>query len=277
MDENEVTETAEMPSKAGPRLRAAREARGLSLEQVSAQTRIPQRHLKTIEEGAFSSLPGRTYAIGFSRTYAKTVGLDEDEIVAAVRAELDAQSDDDDYHPATTFEPGDPARVPSRGLGWFALIALVLLLAGGFFFFRAMFSPAGELPSLIAQEEAAEAPVQQAEASPSPAPIDPNGAVAFTALEEGVWIKFYDANGRQLMQKQMAKGETYVVPQDAKGPQVWTGRPDAFEITIGGREVPKLAEDDVVMKDVPVTAEALLARRDTATQPTGENSAVPAA
>jgi hypothetical protein len=119
--------------------------------------------------------------------------------------------------------------------------------------------------------------VKQAAASPSLAAIDPNGAVAFTALEDGVWIKFYDADGRQLMQKQMAKGETYVVPQDAKGPQVWTGRPDAFEITIGGREVPKLAEEDMVMKDVPVTAEALLSRQETASQPTGENTAVPAA
>ena len=116
---------------------------------------------------------------------------------------------------------------PRAGLGWLALVALVLLLAGGFFFFRAVFSPAGELPSLIAQEKQerpAAAPVKQAAASPSPAAIDPNGAVVFTALEDGVWIKFYDADGRQLMQKQMAKGETYVVPQDAKGPQVWTGQ-----------------------------------------------------
>ena len=62
------------------------------------------------------------------------------------------------------------------------------------------------------------------------------------------------------MQKQMAKGETYTVPAEANGPQVWTGRPDALAITVGGKPVPKLAESERIMKDVPVTAQALLTR-----------------
>ena len=64
----------------GEQLRAAREARGLTLEQLAAETRIPQRHLQTIEAGEFSALPARTYAIGFSRTYAKAVGLDDRDV-----------------------------------------------------------------------------------------------------------------------------------------------------------------------------------------------------
>jgi hypothetical protein len=58
----------------------------------------------------------------------------------------------------------------------------------------------------------------------------------------------------------MALGEHYAVPADAKGPQLWTGRPDALSITVGGRQVPKLAEEQATMRDVPVSAEALLAR-----------------
>jgi len=50
------------------------------------------------------------------------------------------------------------------------------------------------------------------------------------------------------------------VPADAVDPQLWTGRPEALAITVGGRQVPRLAEEDQVMRDVPVTAEALLAR-----------------
>jgi hypothetical protein len=85
----------------------------------------------------------------------------------------------------------------------------------------------------------------------------------FTALEDGVWVKFYDGSGAQLMQKQMAKGESYTVPAEATGPQVWTGRPDAFAITVGGKPVAKLAEAEGIMKDVPVTAQALLDRGTT--------------
>jgi hypothetical protein len=62
------------------------------------------------------------------------------------------------------------------------------------------------------------------------------------------------------MQKQMALNERYVVPLDAEGPQIWTGRPDALRITVGGKPVPKLSDTETVVKDMPVSAEDLLAR-----------------
>lgn len=269
----------ESPPGASQQLHAARETKGLSLEQVAAETRIPQRHLMAMEAGDFAKLPGRTYAVGFARTYAKTVGLDQDAIGASVRAELDAQAEEG-YRPAS-FEPGDPARVPSRALGWFAGFAVLLLLAGGFFFFRTIFAPAGELPSLVDQQQAQQQ-AQQRTTAPGALPAaptvgNPTGPVVFTALAPGIWVKFYDAAGKQLMQKQMALGESFTVPADAQGPMVWTGRPDALAITVGGRPVPKLAEQERVLKDVPVTAEALLARGQPSAAPTptstGENPA----
>jgi cytoskeleton protein RodZ len=246
----------------GAQLRAARETRGLTLEQLAAETRIPQRHLQTIEAGKFSALPAQTYAVGFAKTYARAVGLDGAEVADRVRAELDAQEPRARYRPAG-FEPGDPARVPSRGLGWLSILAVVLVLAGLFAFYKTYFAPAAQLPSLIVQEEtdqAAQAVAQQRSAPPPAGPAGATGAVVFTALDERVWVKFYDASGAQLMQKEMARGERYTVPADADGPQLWTGRPDALSITVGGRPVPKLAEEERTMRDVPVTARALLDR-----------------
>ncbi len=261
------------PAGIGPQLRAAREAKGLTLEQVAAETRIPQRHLLAMEAGDFGKLPGRTYAVGFARTYAKTVELEPDDVAAGVRAELDAQSEEG-YRPAS-FEPGDPARVPSRALGWFAAFAVLLLLAGGFFFFRTIFTPAGELPSLVDQQSAQRQAQRPAALSrPATAPVaSPTGPVVFTAAAPGIWVKFYDAGGKTLLQKQMELGESFTVPADAQGPMVWTGRPDALTITIGGRPVPKLAERELVMKDVPVTAEALLGRARPSAAPIGEKPA----
>jgi cytoskeletal protein RodZ len=265
----------------GPELRAGREARGLSLEQVALETRIPQRHLVTIESGAFNTLPGRTYATGFARSYAKLLGLDPDIIADRVRAEMIEAREQDG---APSFEPGDPARVPSRGLAWLALAAVVLLLLGGFFFMRTLFAPAAELPSLVEQQrqedaarQAALARQQAATPGGHAAAAAPAGPVVFTALEAGVWVKFYDAGGRQLMQKQMALNEQYQVPADAQGPLLWTGRPDALRITIGGREVPKLAETQGIVRDVPVTAQALLARNQPATTATPGTTPPPAA
>jgi transcriptional regulator with XRE-family HTH domain len=274
-DENAIIQS---PPGVGEQLRAAREAKGLSLEQVAAETRIPQRHLIAMEAGDFAKLPGRTYAVGFARTYAKTVGLDADEIGTSVRAELDAQSDEG-YRPAS-FEPGDPARVPSRALGWFAGFAVLLLLAGGFFFFRTIFAPAGELPSLVEQQQAQQGRQRTTARNALPGAstaANPTGPVVFTALAPGIWVKFYDASGKQLMQKQMAQGESFTIPANAQGPMLWTGRPDALAITVGGNPLPKLAEQERVMKDVPVTAAALLARGQPSAAPTatstGENPA----
>ena len=254
----EEFEQQPLPLGVGERLRAAREARGLTLAQVANETRIPQRHLQTIEAGQFASLPARTYAISFAKNYAKMVGLDPEDVAASVRGELNVMDPGQRAHPAG-FEPGDPARVPSRALVWMTVAAVVLVLAGVFAFARTFFVPAVELPSLI-EPETRQVPPQPGAAPASRPQPAPTGAVVFTALEEGIWVKFYDAQGRQLMQKQMALNESYTVPADASGPQLWTGRPDALAITIGGRPVARLSEQERIVRDVPVTAEALLAR-----------------
>ena len=245
------------PQTAGARLRAARQARGLELSQVAAETRIPQRHLVNIEAGEYGNLPSRTYAIGFARSYARMLELNEREILDQVRAEL-AEDEGMGRAAPAKFEPGDPARVPSSRLAWLGALAAVLLLVGGFAFYRTYFSP-GLGPAPLQDET----PVAAAEATPqtpaTPA-IDPNAEVVFTSEMPDTWVKFYDASGAELYQAQMAEGESFTIPRDAEGPQVWTGRPDALAITVGGRAVPKLAESQGLMKDVPVTAAALLGR-----------------
>lgn len=266
VNEEYSAEQYELPGGVGDRLRAAREAKGLSLAQLSAETRITKRHLELIEAGNFEELPARTYAIGFSRTYARMVGLDDEEIVAEVRQELSRLAPRDPR--PSTFEPGDPMRVPSRRLAWFTLFAaLVLLIGGSIFLWRGFLSPAGSLPSLA--DDAAQVDVAALEQTPDAAAAAPasGGEVAFTALEDGIWVRFYEEDGRQLMQKHMAMGERYVVPPDAVDPQLWTGRPDALGITVDGREVPRLAERQGIVQDVPISAQALLARSTQDAQP----------
>jgi len=270
-------EQPELPLGVGVTLRAAREAEQLSLAEVAEKTRITQRHLALIEAGDFAALPGRTYAIGFSRSFAKAVGLDPDEVARAVRGELSMIEPVGHERFAQAFEPGDPARVPSARLAWFsALAALVLFVVGSIFIWSTYIAPAGSLPwpggaSDIMPTGATRASEPQPAATAAPAPV-PAEQVTFTALEQGIWVKFYDKSGRTLMQKQMDEGEHYTVPPDAEGPRLWTGRPDALAITVGGKEVPKLAQEKRTVKDVPVSAEALLARNggaQPAAPPTG--------
>ncbi len=255
MTDEEAIE-AELPlESAGSRLTRAREAAGISRAQLAGITKIPERHLCAIEAGDFAALAARTYAVGFSRSYARAVGLDESEIVAQVRGEL-AKLEPETRRSLPAFEPGDPARLPGRRLAWLAALAALVVVVGGFAVWGSHYLPGGSLPSLVSDAP----PAPATSAAPAPPAMPGNGSVVFTALEPDLWVKFYDAAGNQLMQKQMALGETYTVPADMPGVQLWTARPQSLAITIGGQAVPKLSDVQQTMKDVPVSATALLAR-----------------
>lgn len=270
-DTNSAATAPELPL-AGPggTLRRAREELRMELAHVAAETRIPLRHLEAIEADDFESLPSRAYAIGFSRTFAKAVGLDPAAITDAVRAEL-ADGSMRRAAPSSSMEPGDPARLPSAGLAWAAAAAVLLLAVGAFAFYRSYFGAGTEPGSLLTPEPVAStAPVA---AAPAPAPAA-SGPVVLTALENGVWLRLYEEGGERLLERTLAKGEAVTVPDTAADPRLNTGRPDALALTVGGQAVARLAEQPVTMSGVPVSAKALLARPAAATPVPG---AAPAA
>ena len=107
----------------GERLRAAREAKGLTLEDVAAQTRIPRRHLESLENSDWERLPAPTYTTGFAKSYASAVGLERGEIYEQLRGEMGG------IRPATAtsevFEPADPARTMPKWLVFGAIAAVL--------------------------------------------------------------------------------------------------------------------------------------------------------
>ncbi len=255
-EEDEIHDEQVPLHGAGERLRSAREEAGMSLAQVSAETRIPERHLELIDKGDFDALPARTYAVGFSRSYAKAVGLDPGEITEQVRDEL-GRTEHVHQPRAATFEPGDPARVPSRGLAIASVFAIILLIVGGFMFYRTYLAPGAGPAPLVAENEQ---PQNQTGPQQAAQQAQPSGPVTFTAIENDVWVRFYDGEGERLYEAIMQEGDEFTIPPDAENPQVWTGRPHELAITIGGQSVPKLSDVERIMRDVPISSEALLAR-----------------
>lgn len=266
---------AELPLEgAGARLLRAREQKGLSRAQLAGVTKIPERHLIAIEQGNFAALPASMYAVGFSRSYARAVGLDERQIADAVQSELALLEPANPRRTTPAFEPGDPARVPSARFAWLAGLLALMVVVSGFIFWRNYYSPGGELPSILPVENAPVAAASQAAAI-----IPASGAVVFTALESAIWVKFYDGAGIELLQKELARGESYTVPANIADVRLWTARPEALAITVNGQPVPKLAEAQGMIKDVPVSAAALLARQSESAEsvPQPVASAPPAA
>jgi len=65
----------------GSRLKEQREARSLSLVDVARATKIPEKTLLSLEEGAFEQLPADVFVRGFLRSYCRCVGLDAGDIL----------------------------------------------------------------------------------------------------------------------------------------------------------------------------------------------------
>lgn len=65
----------------GARLKAAREAKGLSAEALSQLTRINQHYVSALEEGALDRLPGAVFGRGFVRCIAKNMKIDDQALL----------------------------------------------------------------------------------------------------------------------------------------------------------------------------------------------------
>ena len=85
MDEKQeipaVAQTPELPRKTVVSLKAAREDRGLSLNDVFYATRVSRINLEALENDDFDRLPPPVYTRNFIRKYAQAVGVDEKPIL----------------------------------------------------------------------------------------------------------------------------------------------------------------------------------------------------
>jgi cytoskeletal protein RodZ len=104
----------------GQYLRRHREARRMSVEEVSRATRVPTASVERIEADQFDELPGEVFVRGFLRSYAQAVGLQADDVLARYTASRRVAW----VTPLPLSSPTKPARSGRFGFA----IAFVLLL-----------------------------------------------------------------------------------------------------------------------------------------------------
>ena len=93
-------------SELGNRLKEARLLKGLSLDDLQEITKIQKRYLIGIEEGNFSSMPGKFYVRAFIKQYAEAVGLEPEILFEEFNSEIPNTVNDD--------IPGHLSRVQTR-------------------------------------------------------------------------------------------------------------------------------------------------------------------
>jgi cytoskeletal protein RodZ len=65
----------------GEFFKQVRETKGLTIDEVASKTRIRSDFVKALEEGNFAKLPDQVFARGFVRSYARSLGLDEEDAI----------------------------------------------------------------------------------------------------------------------------------------------------------------------------------------------------
>ncbi len=163
----QMTAGSEQPDGGAPgigaRLRAAREARGLSYEAVTAELRIRTVTLAAIEREDHAALPERVYLLGLLRTYARFLGLDPATVAAGWAGEPTPAQEGtrgpwNAPQPAARLKGG--LRQSLRNLLGFGLVGIVVLGIAGFLTIQAIrfasppglsvISPSEEVLSLAA-------------------------------------------------------------------------------------------------------------------------------
>jgi cytoskeletal protein RodZ len=247
---------AEVPT-VGQRLRAAREKMKLSLEDIAAQTRIPQRHLESIETAEWDKLPAPTYTIGFAKSYASAVGLDRTEIGDQLREEMGGQRFASSQ--SEVIEAADPARTMPKWLVISAVIAVIVLIIVMSVLNRRSLEQPGEVaataPAPTSPARPA-APPQRAAAAPAPPAASAQGPVVLTAIAPA-WIQVTD-QGKTLFEGMLQPGQTYNVPPTATAPLLKAGKPEALKVTVGNAVAPPVGPAGKVASKVSLKGADLM-------------------
>jgi cytoskeleton protein RodZ len=112
----------------GSRLRAAREARGVSLRDIAATTKISVLVLEALERNDASRLPGGLFSRAFVRAYAKEVGLDPEQTVREFAERFGDGVDTTSLDERVRTRPSNLGERSHAAMGWLGLAVTVLLV-----------------------------------------------------------------------------------------------------------------------------------------------------
>ncbi|WP_431268400.1 helix-turn-helix domain-containing protein [Dankookia sp. P2] len=281
------------PARLGAELRDARAALGLSIEDLAQSLRIRRVYLAALEEGRVRDLPAPAYAVGFVRTYARSLGLDEADMVRRFR---EASGPTVDRKTDLVF----PEPVPDRGVPAGAVMLVGVVLAVGAYIGWYQWSGSGSRtvdavpppPAAIEQalregsppetvpEPAAPSPnptnanaapvpvvparplIAVAPTPPAAAPTPPlsaaEGRILLRAKAEA-WIQVRERQaGSVLVNRVLRPGESWQVPA-RDGLLLSTGNAGGLEVLVDGQPTAGLGAGPSVRRDLQVDAERLKA------------------
>ncbi len=232
----------------GESLADARRQAGLTVFQVSQQTRIRESIIRDIEQGDFSACGGDFYARGHIRSIAGAVGTDPAPLIS----EYDA-----DHGPphamraADVFEPSRPIKIRERRSPSLTMIMVVVLLAiiGFSAYHLATRGGSGKhLASGTPTSHPSVHPTVTAKPSPTPSPTHTaaNDVVIQLAAVEECWVLLTNGKDGSQIYMGVVPAGTSMTWTERQAVNIRLGNPGGVVLTVNGKR-------QITQTQLPVT------------------------
>jgi cytoskeletal protein RodZ len=243
----------------GEELRRERLIRDVSLEEISASTKISVRLLTALEKSDVARLPAPVFTRGFIRAYSRHLGLDPDEMVNAYLADVAPDKARDaggkKGSRRSRFLRGRRAAASTIVISVTAVLLLLGLIARP----QRHSGPA----AAIAARPVAPVSFKNVAVSPGPAPAiqeerapetakPADGVSMVLEFEQDSWTEVY-ADGQPLFSGLSRRG-TKQRFEAREGFRLTLGNAGGVRVTVDGRPLEPLGGDGQVVRDLPVPA-----------------------
>jgi cytoskeletal protein RodZ len=221
----------------GDTLAEARRQAGLTITQVSRQTRIRESIIRAIEQGDFSACGGDFYARGHIRSIAAAVGVDP---VPLIREYDEEHGPPGAMRASQIFEPATPIKIReprNLHLGWVLAVAVLALAGFGAYHFYPRHTTTDPTASATVGMHTRTAPTAKANTASKPAaqkkPAVPEAVIRLTAAQD-CWVGLNSTTGKTLYQGVVLAGSTKTWNEKDQVSLV-IGNPPGITLTVNGK------------------------------------------
>ncbi|MCE7083411.1 helix-turn-helix domain-containing protein [Streptomyces sp. ST2-7A] len=266
--------SAEDRPSVGRTLQKARLDAGLTVEEISATTRVRAPIIQAMEQDDFSRCGGEVYARGHLRALARAVGLSPDDLIARFNTERGTPLA---LPPAAPVFEAERIRPEPRRPNWTAAMVAAIVAVVGFVGFNALNGdgrpagtpeaagedtdagagveeePTGEPGGEDSDRSADDAPGGEAagedeEAADGAVAGAPADRVTVRVVASGrSWVSVRDVNGQQLFEGELEDGDSETFTDDERIDLI-TGNAGAIELYVNGRHIPDVGGSGEVQR-----------------------------
>ena len=266
---------AEYGSAVGALLRHNRVERDFSLQDIAQQLRIQRSYLEALEEGDFDSLPGLTYAIGYVRSYAKLLDLDQDTLISDFKAEAKKLQEPTQL---SFPSPAPEGKVPG-GAMVFVGVLLAALSYGGWYYFSTTETAVSDLtPSIpdrlafLLEEPAIDAPAAAESVPVARQPVTANVATQAPIATEATPSKPETKTVAEATTAASVAPASQEPTEQAEAPAASVTAPAATE-TVAVPEIAATVNTGIDIPAAPSSGETATAAETTGTESVSETTA----